>query len=130
MQSDESAGVQWISKSRDIKSLRRTGRFFRGRMVLIWVSPSAIDGGGAPFVGIVAGRGFGNAVRRNLARRRVRGCLMDMRHLLRLGTSYLVECRPGVEEVDYQFLVIEMQSILLRSSNCGIKNQMPTGGGR
>ncbi len=129
MPSVDGPGIQWISSSRDFKSLRRIGRFFRGGLIFIWVSPNNSSGGGAPFVGIVAGRGFGNAVKRNRARRRVRGCLMDLRHLLKPGDSYLVECRPGTEDVDYQLLVNEMQSILSRATECWTKNNMNTRGG-
>lgn len=118
-----------MSSSRDFKSLRRIGSFFRGGLVFVWVSPNASPSDEEPFVGIVAGKGFENAVKRNRARRRVRGCLMDSRQLLEPGDRYLVECRPGVEVADYQLLVSELQSILLRISNCRTKNEIQTHGG-
>jgi ribonuclease P protein component len=129
MPSDNRSGIQWISRSRDLKSLRRIGSFFRGGLVFVWVFPNASPSDEEPFVGIVTGKGFRNAVKRNRARRRVRGCLMDSRQLLKPGGRYLVECRPGVDVADYQLLVIELQSILSRISNCETKNEKKTNGG-
>jgi ribonuclease P protein component len=130
MPSVDRSGIQWISSPRDFKSLRRIGTFFRGGFIFVWVSPKASLREEAPSVGVVTGSGFRNAVRRNRARRRVRGCLVELRHLLKPGRSYLVECRPGAEIVDYQFLADEMQSILSRAANCMTTNEMNTGGER
>lgn len=69
---------------------------------------------GPPLLGVVAGRGFRGSVERNRARRRVRGCVMELRHLLEPGRSYLIECRPGTEKTNYQKLVIEIEAILSR----------------
>lgn len=122
-----SAGILWIKGSRDIRSLRRTGRFSRGRFVLVWTSPASRESIDAPLVGVVSARGFGKAVERNLARRRVRGCIMEMRHLLRPGASYLVECRPGAQSADYQLLAIEMGTILAGDLNCESKKSGSAG---
>ncbi len=108
-----------ISKSRDIRYLRRTGRFVRGENVFAWVSRDGCgrngkEPGAVPRVGVIAGRGFDGAVPRNRARRRVRGCVMDLRHLLEPGCSYLFLCRHGTEKVDYQILVNEIRTILSR----------------
>lgn len=117
MPREKRSGVTWITKPRDIRSLKRIGRFFRGKLVLAWVSSDAFEGS-ATFVGVATGKGFEKAVWRNKARRRVKGCIMDSRHLLKPGTSYLIECRPGVEEAEYQKLVNEVRDILARSLNC------------
>jgi ribonuclease P protein component len=109
------AGVSRITDSQDIRSLKRTGRFFRGRFVLIWFSHKDSDEAEEPVVGVVAGKGFGRAVDRNLAKRRVRGCILGMKRLLEPGNRYLVECRPGAETADYQYLVIEIERALSRS---------------
>ena len=69
-------------------------------------------------MGVVAGRGFGKAVERNRARRRVRGCIMEMRELLEPGSVYLVECRPGAESTNYQLLARELGAILAGYSSC------------
>ena len=115
MPSVERSGIRWGLDSQDIKSIRGSGRLIRGRAVLVWVSHNACESTGAPTVGITAVRGFDSAVKRNLAKRRVRGCLLDLRDLLKPGISYLVKFRPGVEKEEYQILVEEMRSTLLRA---------------
>lgn len=106
-----------ITRSGDIRSLRRTGRFFRGDNVSIWVLVEGRTGEDPPppLLGVVTGRGFRGAVERNRARRRVKGCLNQLENILEPGGSYLVECRPGSEKVDYQNLVTEIESILSRT---------------
>jgi ribonuclease P protein component len=123
------AGIRWIKGSRDIRSLRRTGRFSRGTFIFAWASPVSGESLDLPLVGVVSGRGFGKAIERNLARRRVRGCIMDMRHLLEPGIGYLVECRPGAQSADYQLLVNELGEILAGYSSCE-KKKSGSGGGR
>lgn len=93
-----------------------------------WVSSNANEGAEAPRAGVITGRGFGKAVERNLARRRVRGCIVEMRHLLEPGNSYLVECRPGAQSANYQLLVSEISSILSRYSRCEMKTDQIDGG--
>jgi len=115
MPSVERSGIRWTSDSREIKTIRGSGQLLRGRSVLVWVSHNSYERTCAPIVGIAAARGFSSAVNRNLAKRRVRGCLMDLRHLLKPGNRYLVKFRPGVEREEYQILVEEMRSILLRA---------------
>jgi ribonuclease P protein component len=96
--------------------MRGNGHLIRGKSMLVWVSPNGCDSTGVPVVGIAPARGFNTAVKRNLAKRRVRSCLLDLRHLLKPGTCYLVQFRPGVENREYQILVEEMRSILLKAS--------------
>jgi ribonuclease P protein component len=115
MPSVKSPGIRWAADTRDIKSIKSGGLLFRGRSVLVWVSHNACEGTEVPVVGIAPARGFTSAVNRNLAKRRIRGCLLELRHLLKPGTGYLVQFRPGVEKQEYQILVEEIRSILLRA---------------
>ena len=115
MPSLTSPGFVWVGDARSIKTLRKRGRLYRGKSVFAWISRNEAGGPDGPRVGVVTGRGFVLATRRNLARRRVRGCIMDLRRFLEEGYSYLVECRPGSEEVNYQLLVIEVRGILSRA---------------
>lgn len=112
------ARIARLSGSRDIRHLRKAGRFSRGGLVHVWASPDAPEGDSPPSLCVVTGRGFGRAVDRNRAKRRVRGCVMEMRHILEPGRSYLVECRPGVERADYQLLVNELGKALAGYSIC------------
>lgn len=79
-------------------------------------------------MGVVPGRGFKKAVERNLARRRVRGCIMDMRELLEPGYGYLIECRPGVQSENYQKLAGELGEILAGYPSCEMKKSGTSGG--
>jgi ribonuclease P protein component len=107
--------VVWITKKREILSVRREGIPNRGKHVFVWVS--AGDGMKAPAVGVVTGRGFAGAVPRNRAKRRLRGAVFDKRALLGRGNRYLFEARPGTEKADYQLLVNEVESALSKAQS-------------
>lgn len=69
----------------------------------------------AASVGIVLSKGYRNAVDRNLAKRRGRGCIIDLREMLKPGHEYLIEYRPGAARINYQKLVNEVKDILSRT---------------
>lgn len=54
---------------------------------------------------------------RNLAKRRLRGALLDSREAIEPGRMYLFEARPGTDRADYQLLVIEVETALSRVRN-------------
>lgn len=85
--------------------------------MFVWASDGLPGEGAAPSVAIATGRGFSGAVSRNAGKRRVKGGILDKRELLEPGLSYLVEGRAGVEKVDYQILVNEIDDILSESHN-------------
>lgn len=103
--------LEKVSRSGDIRTIRRRGRRATGKYSTAWVAEKATGDKGIS-LGIVTSRGFRSAVSRNRARRRVRGCIMDARDLLKPGNTYLVECRPGAEEEEYQLLVKDIETIL------------------
>ncbi|MHB8894960.1 MAG: ribonuclease P protein component [Candidatus Geothermincolia bacterium] len=126
----EGPGLRWITASSEMRSIRKQGKLYRGGLVFIWACPGD-PGEEAPGVAVVTGRGFRNAVTRNLAKRRLRGGLLDRRQLLEQGKCYLVEGRRGVEKADYQLLVKEIDDILSRTRNClKIKGSVPDGKSR
>ena len=102
-----SPGLRWITKPQEMLSIRRAGRLYRGKHLYVWVLSGAKTEE-LPAVAVVTGRGFSGASRRNLAKRRVRGSVLDTRHLLKAEHLYLVEGRPGADKVDYQLLVDEI----------------------
>jgi ribonuclease P protein component len=113
----EHTTVGRITDSREIVSLRRNGEFFRCGAAHVWASRSVSGSPCSPRVAVVTGKRFANAVLRNKAKRRVRGCVMDLRRLLTPGTSYLIECRRGALEMDYQTLVNDLKRVLSRDIN-------------
>jgi ribonuclease P protein component len=58
---------------------------------------------GPPRVGFVVGKGVGNAVRRNRAKRRLRAAMARVR--LRDGSTYVVIARRGAVDAPFQGLV-------------------------
>ena len=111
----ESPGVTWVTDTHSIRNLRKKGKLFRGKSVYAWISRKAAVSQGNPHVSVVTGRGFALSTSRNLARRRVRGCILDLRQFLEEDTCYLVECRPEAECENYQKLVNEIQGILSKA---------------
>jgi ribonuclease P protein component len=110
MEKEVAPRVVWITRKREMLSVRREGTPSRGKYVFVWVLEG--EGGNAPAAGVVTGRGFAGAVRRNRARRRLKGAVLDRRALLGCGNRYLFEARPGAEKVNYQILVIEVEKTL------------------
>jgi len=119
--------LDWITDSREIRSVRQKGKLYKGSNLFIWVCEGDTEAE-VPRVAIVTGRGFPGAVSRNLAKRRVRGSLLDRRQELEPGKCYLVEGRKGVEKASYQLLVIEVDDILSRTRNCVNKREPVPGG--
>jgi ribonuclease P protein component len=111
------AGLRWITKSSQIRSAREEGVFLRGEHLFAWVSAVTGTESTPPAVGIVLRRGFKRAVDRNLVRRRLHGCIMELRNMLKPGCVYLIECKPGTETIDYQLLVNEIKSLISRVDN-------------
>lgn len=63
-------------------------------------APSPAEG---PRVGLVAGRGIGNAVRRNRAKRRIRHALREVP--LEQGMDYVIIADRQVVEADFSDLI-------------------------
>jgi len=108
--------IRWITSPVEIRSLRKSGSLDRGDLVFVWSS-----GRGGPAdeasVAVVTGRGFSGAVARNLAKRRLRGSVLQLRGLLEPGRSYLIEARKELERANYQILVFEIEQKLMRARN-------------
>lgn len=101
----EKSGLRWVSSPSEIRRLRKVGKPHRAGPVSLWTAPAPEGSTGLPTAGVVAGRGFKGAVSRNLARRRTKGAVLELRELLAEDRCYLVECRPGAESLNYQKLV-------------------------
>ena len=109
-------GFRWITAPREMMSIRKSGALHRGKYLFIWVL-DGVAGEELPGVAVVTGRGFRSAVKRNLAKRRARGVVLDARELLEPRHSYLIEGRPVAEEIDYQFLAAEIEKALTRTGD-------------
>lgn len=108
---------KWLNKREEIFCLRRSGSLHRGKYVNIWVLPRKdTDGSKLTGISVIIGKGFENSVARNLAKRRVTGCIIENRGLLNKNCSYLIECRPGSERKKYQILVKDIKELLINIS--------------
>lgn len=106
--------------------MRKSGSLDRGDLVFVWSSGS---GGPADVASVAAvtGRGFSGAVARNLAKRRLKGSVLQLRRLLEPGRSYLVEARKELEGANYQKLVFEIEQKLARVRNWERKKKATSG---
>lgn len=121
--------VSWLHAGRQIRTLRKSEKPLRGNFFFVRIGHAGPPEEGVARVAIVNGRGFAGAVCRNRARRRARGALLELRAMLQGGQDYLLECRPGCEDVDYQKLVIDLRGILSRAEMCEEKRRRSPGGG-
>lgn len=108
------SGLLWITRSKDIRLLKKRGEFSRGNTILAWRSPNEEAGAGIPTVGVTAGRGFKGAVQRNRAKRRLREAVLENRSVLDPAHKYIIEARPGTETKNFHILVKECNNLLLR----------------
>lgn len=108
---------EWASSSNDIRYLRRHGKLIKGKNFFVRILHRRFgEKDFVPKISVLCAKGFKNSVRRNSAKRRTIGCIMDNRSLLNTNNSYLIECRRGSEKRNYQELVMEIEK-LLRSHN-------------
>lgn len=106
--------LRWFNRPGELLSVRKAGKQYRGRYVFCW---SHWSESGDTAVAVVTGRGFKGAVARNSAKRRLKGAVLDNRETIPPNRLYLFEARPGTERADYQELVVEVESALLRVGN-------------
>lgn len=127
MPGDKGPHLRWITSRSEMRSVRKNGNLTRGNLVFVWECETGTSGTAETAVAVVTGRGFANAVSRNRAKRRLRGCVYDLRDLLEPGVSYRIEGRTEQAEADYQLLVTEMRGILSRTRNCAKKKPPQSG---
>jgi len=102
--------------------LRRTVDFQRVRAEhRSWAHPLLVlfirDRGdeGPPQVGIVVGRPAGNAVARNLVKRRIREVLRPLTSQIRSGCDLVVVARAPSRDASFQELTTALQTLIRRA---------------
>jgi ribonuclease P protein component len=80
---------------------------------------------GPPRVAFVAGKGVGNAVRRNRAKRRLRAAMARIR--LRDGLTYVVIARRGVVDASFQSLVSWLDAAVRSTDDAQPTKKAPPG---
>jgi len=99
-----------LPSSRFAAVYRRGKRFEGGGLLVITAAAEP----GPPQVGIVAGRGVGNAVQRNRAKRRLRAALRQTG--LRPDTAYVVVASPAVVEMGFEVLVERLAEAMAKEA--------------
>ena len=101
-----------LTRSTDFQRVRRLGKSYAHPLIVLAAAPNA--GGGARF-GVVAGRAFGNAVRRNRARRRLRAALQPFLPQVLPGWDVIVIARLDVLTAEFGELQDAVQTLLRRA---------------
>ncbi len=102
-----------LTDSRDFKRVRRTGKSYAHPLAVLVASPS--DRGTTRF-GVTTARGFGGAVQRNRARRRLREALRSLRGNVSAGWDVVLIARPAALEADGATLLKALEDLFRRSA--------------
>lgn len=94
---------QWL----EFKDVKERGRSFRGRYFLL--GTLEIDNPNEVKVGFITNRKVGNAVKRNLVRRRLRD--LFAKHPLCNGFHYVVVANSKMSNASYEELSAEWQTL-------------------
>jgi len=100
---------QRIRRRSEFLRVYERGRKMHGRLLTVFVLPTDLD---ASRLGISATRKFGNAVQRNLAKRRIREVFR--RHLSQPACDVVVIPKSGFLDAHYSAVDHEFQALLRR----------------
>jgi ribonuclease P protein component len=87
-----------ITRSNDFKRVRQNGKAYTHPLVLILVMPTPGD---QKRIGIIAGKSIGNAVQRNLVKRRIRSVADELLQKINIGVDMLMITKPSIKMADY-----------------------------
>ncbi len=98
----------------DFAHVRAEGRAWRDRLMTMLIVP---NGGPSNRYGFVVSKRVGNAVTRNLAKRRLREILRQLDRAERLATGYdcVIIVRPGLALIPFAELSAAVQALLKRA---------------
>ncbi len=103
--------IERLRRGEDIRRVFRSARVAHGRLVSVHVAPR--DAGQPPRVAVAAGRGLGNAVRRNRAKRRIRALLDAVG--IPPGHDVVVVARDGVVDASFGRAREELAALVERA---------------
>ena len=87
-----------LTRSADLKRVRHTGKSYAHPLVVLYVTVSNQE---ATRVAVTAGRGTGNAVQRNRAKRLLRAAMADLLPGVRPGVDLLLIARSPLPRADF-----------------------------
>jgi len=100
-----------LRKKSEFSYAFRTGKKRVGQFMVVYAVKNGLN---ENRYGIVTSKKVGNAVRRNLARRRLREFIRKTDRGLKSGFDVVVIARTGINSASYQMLVEEGQQLLKR----------------
>ena len=105
------AAPVYLKRRTDFVAVQTGGRRWRGRHFLLLIRPSPL----AQRVGLTVSRRVGNAVRRNLVRRRLRHSLSALRADLLPDHDHVIIALPMAKDIDFWQLHADITSLLRRA---------------
>jgi ribonuclease P protein component len=101
-----------LTRSADLKRVRHTGKSYAHPLVVLYVTASSQV---TVRVAVTAGRGTGNAVRRNRAKRLLRAAMHDLLPDVNPGVDLLLIARSPLPGADLLQVKRALSSVLTRA---------------
>ena len=101
-----------LTSSTDIKRVRRSGKSYAHPLVVLYAARSEAS---AVRVGVSAGLGVGNAVKRNRAKRLLRAAMNELLPQTVPGSDLLLIARPALPASDLRQTRAALSSLLKRA---------------
>ena len=101
-----------LTRSADLKRVRHTGKSYAHPLVVLYVTASNHV---EARVAVTAGRGIGNAVRRNRAKRLLRAAMHDLLPGVNPGVDLLLIARAPLPGADFLQAKQALSGLLIRA---------------
>jgi ribonuclease P protein component len=101
-----------LTRSTDFKRVRRVGKSYAHPLVVLLANANDLQ---RIRIGVVAGRSVGSAVHRNLAKRRMRECLLPMQDCLHGGWDLIFLARKPMDQAGFAEIRAAVQGLLKRA---------------
>jgi len=101
-----------LTRSRDIKRVRETGKTVHHPLVVLVYSTSD-----EPKIrtAVVASKAIGNAVTRNLVKRRLKSCLALHIAAIKGNTDLVIYARKGIVQANFEEICLAITDLLTRA---------------
>jgi len=101
-----------LRRSKDIKRVRRSGKAFAHPLIVLVTQPSVNPGIRAS---VITNRHIGNAVKRNLYRRRIQSCLNQILPKIQQSCDMVILARQPIQNADIHQINQALLDVLARA---------------
>lgn len=101
-----------ITRANDFKRVRQSGKRFSHPLVVIVVTDGLED---RKRVGVITNKTLGNAVTRNLIKRRLRSALSELIQKVNKDVDILVYAREPIKKADYRTIYRAVRDVFLKA---------------